>query len=100
MTAVAGVGPGDRETPQEIETLVVRMAQENRDWGYERIQGALSNLGHAVGRTTIADILRRHGIEPAPERQKRTTWQEFLKIHWDVLGAADFFKVGCGPRRA
>src|SRR5215831_6276767 len=60
--------PGRPRTPPEIETLVVRMAQENRDWGYERIQGALSNLGHTIGRATIADILRRHGIEPAPER--------------------------------
>jgi hypothetical protein len=49
------------------------MAQENRDWWYERIQGALSNLGHTIGRTTIAEILRRHGIEPAPERSRKTT---------------------------
>src|SRR5262245_60325761 len=67
--------PGRPRTPEEIETLVVRMAQENRDWGYERIQGALSNLGHTIGRTTIAEILRRHGIEPAPERSRKTTWK-------------------------
>ena len=52
----------------EIEDLVVRLAKENRRWGYWRIQGALSNLGHAVGRGTIAQMLARHGIEPAPER--------------------------------
>ena len=75
----------------EIRQLVVRMATENRDWGYTRIQGALANVGHDVGRGTIATILRQHGIEPAPERQKRTTWQEFMKAHWDVLAAADFF---------
>jgi transposase InsO family protein len=69
------------------------MATENRDWGYTRIQGALANVGHDVGRATIATILRQNGIEPAPERQKRTTWQEFLKAHWDVLAAADFFSV-------
>jgi hypothetical protein len=69
------------------------MAQENRDWGCERIQGALSNLGHAVGRTTIGDILRRHGIEPAPERSRRTTWKEFLNRHWELIVAADFFTV-------
>ncbi len=63
--------PGRPRTSQEIEALVVRMAQENRDWGYERIQGALSNLGHAVGRTTIADILRRHGIDPRPSGTAR-----------------------------
>ena len=77
----------------EIRKLVVRMAMENRDWGYTRIQGALANLGHDVGRGTIATILKQHGIEPAPERQNRTTWREFLKTHWDVLAAADFFTV-------
>src|SRR5215831_11476210 len=52
---------GRPRAPEEIEALAVRMARENRDWGYERIQGALSNLGRAVGGATIADILRRHG---------------------------------------
>jgi hypothetical protein len=60
---------------------------------YERIQGALSNLGHTVGRTTIADILRRHGMEPAPERGRKTTRKEFLSRHWDLIVAADFFTV-------
>src|SRR6516225_4566212 len=86
-------GPGRPPVTAEIRQLVVRMATENRDWGYTRIQGALVNLGHDVGRGTIATILKQHGIEPAPERQKRTTWQEFLKAHWDVLAAADFFTV-------
>ena len=85
-------GPG-RPPTTEIRQLVVRMAVENRDWGYTRIQGALANLGHDVGRGTIATILRQHGIEPAPERRKRTTWREFLNEHWDVLAAADFFTV-------
>ena len=67
------------------------MAEENRDWGYRRIQGALSNLGHECARSTIADILRRHGIEPAPERNRKTTWMEFLKRHWELIVAADFF---------
>jgi transposase InsO family protein len=67
--------------------------------GYERIQGALSNLGHAVGRTTIADILHRHGIEPAPERSRKTTWKEFLTQHWELIVAADFFTVEVWTRR-
>ena len=46
----------------EVRQLVVRMATENRDWGYTRIQGALANVGHDVGRGTIATILRQHGI--------------------------------------
>jgi transposase InsO family protein len=80
---------------QEIEELIVRMAKENR-WGYLRIQGALANLGHTVARTTVANVLARHGIEPAPER--KTTWRQFLRSHWDVLAAADFFTVEvCSP---
>jgi putative transposase len=86
-------GPGRPPVAAEIRQLVVRMATENRDWGYTRIQGALANVGHDVGRGTIATILGQNGIEPAPERQKRTTWQDFLKSHWDVLAAADFFTV-------
>jgi transposase InsO family protein len=69
------------------------MARENPRWGYTRIQGALYNVGHRVGRTTIADILKRNGIDPAPERGTRTTWSQFLGSHWDVLAAADFFTV-------
>jgi transposase InsO family protein len=69
------------------------MAQENRDWGYRRIQGALSNLGHKLARSTIADILERHGIDPAPERSRKTSWKEFLTQHWDLIVAADFCTV-------
>jgi hypothetical protein len=69
---------GRPRTAGEIEALVVRMAEENRDWGYRRIEGALSNLGHDLARSTIAQILERHGIEPAPERSRKTTWKEFL----------------------
>jgi transposase InsO family protein len=86
-------GPGRPASTAQIRQLVVRMATENRDRGYTRIQGALANLGHDVGRGTIASILRQHGIEPARERRKRTTWREFLRAHWDVLAAADFFTV-------
>jgi hypothetical protein len=66
---------------------------ESRLGVHTRIQEALANLDHDVGRGTIATILRQHGIEPAPERQKRTTWCEFLKAPWDVLAAADFFSL-------
>jgi putative transposase len=73
--------------------MIVQMAGENRDWGYRRIQGALSNLGHEVARSTIADILGRHGIEPAPERSRKTTWREFLEQHWELIVATDFFTI-------
>jgi transposase InsO family protein len=91
--------PGRPRTMREIADLAVRMACENSLWGYSRIQGALENLGHRVGRTTIASILKQHGIEPAPERGRRVTWSQFLKAHWSVLAAADFFTVEVwGPR--
>ena len=86
-------GPGRPRTPDEIEALVARMASENRAWGYRRIQGALANLGHDIGRGTIAEILARHGMEPAPERARKTTWKEFLAQHWDLIVAADFFTI-------
>src|SRR5499426_1522369 len=76
-----------------IEALVVRMASENPRWGYTRIQGALSNLGHKAARGTIANILKREGIEPAPTRGTRTPWSVFLKSHWRSLVAADFLTV-------
>jgi len=78
---------------RHISELIVRMAQENRGWGYTRIQGALANLDHKVGRGTIANVLKRNGIEPSPERSRRTSWSTFLKAHWKVLAASDFFTV-------
>ena len=69
------------------------MAEENRTWGYERIQGALKNPGHDVSPNTVANILKRHGIEPAPTRKTKTTWKEFLQRHADQLAATDFFSV-------
>ena len=61
---------------------MVRMALENPTWGYTRIRGAMRNVGHDIGRTTIRRILADHGIEPAPERSQRTPWKTFLKAHW------------------
>jgi transposase InsO family protein len=75
------------------------MAKENRDWGYRRIKGALSNLGHDLATSTIAEILKRHGIETAPERRRKTTWKEFLTQHWELIVAADFFTVEVWTRR-
>jgi len=92
-------GPGRPRTAVALETQVVRLAEENRDWGYRRIQGALSNLGHQIARSTIAEMLERHGIEPAPERSRKTTWKEFLSRHWELIVAADFFTVEVWTRR-
>jgi putative transposase len=86
-------GPGRPHVPQEITDLVLRMALENVSWGYDRIQGALANLGHIIAPNTVKNILKRHGIESAPEREKGTSWKTFLKAHWDVMVATDFFTV-------
>ena len=75
-------GPGRPRLAQEITDLVLRMARENTSWGYDRIQGALANLGHIVAPNTVKNILNRHGIEPAPVREKRNSWRTFLKAHW------------------
>jgi len=92
-------GPGRPKTAVDLEALVVKLAEENRDWGYRRIQGALSNLGRKIARSTIAEILERHGIEPAPVRSRKTTWKEFLSRHWELVVAADFFTVEVWTRR-
>ena len=86
-------GAGRPPVRQSVEQLVVRMAKENISWGYGRIQGALENLGHVISRSTIARILKEHGIEPAPQRRKGMSWSTFLKAHWDVLAATDFFTI-------
>ena len=81
--------PGRPGVLTEIRRLVVRMATENPNWGYTRIQGALKNVGHRVARSTIASILKAEGIPPSRERPM--TWRTFLHAHWPALMAADFF---------
>jgi HTH-like domain len=73
----------------EIQRLVVRMAEENPTWGYTRVQGALKNVGHRVGRSTIARVLKAHGLRPVP--QWPTSWQTFLCAHWGAITGSDFF---------
>ena len=75
----------------ELEELVLRMARENRSWGYDRIQGALKHLGYAISDQTVGNILKCHGLPPDPERQKTTTWKDFIRSHVEVLVATDFF---------
>jgi transposase len=83
--------PGRPPIDPELEAFVVRLAQENRSWGYDRIVGALANLGLTVSDQTVGNILKRHGIPPAPERKTTTTWKEFIRTHMEVLVATDFF---------
>jgi hypothetical protein len=73
----------------EIRRLVVHMAEESPTLGYNRILGALKNVGHRVGRSTIARILKARGIPPGPDRP--TSWQVFLRAHWGAIRGADLF---------
>jgi putative transposase len=82
-------GPSRRGVMVEIRRLVVRMAEENPTWGYTRIQGALENIGHRVGRSTIRRVLKAAGMPPVPQRP--TSWQTFLSAHWGAIAGADFF---------
>src|SRR5262245_57928485 len=82
-------GPSRRCVLADIRRLVVRMAEDNPTWGYTRIQWALKNLGHRVGRSTIARILKAHGLPPVPQRL--TSWHTFLGAHWGAIAGADFF---------
>ena len=82
---------GRPRVDKAIEDLVVRMARENRTWGYDRIQGSLKHLGYTISDQTVGNILKRHRIPPAPKRKKTTTWREFVRFHLEVLRATDFF---------
>jgi transposase InsO family protein len=69
------------------------MAKANRSWGYDRLAGALAHLGYDISDQTVGNILKRRGLPTAPERQKTTTWKEFIRRHMDVLWATDFFST-------
>jgi len=74
---------------KEIRELIVRMAEENPSWGYARIQGALKHLDHRVPRSTIAKVLKEHGIKPSPDRP--LSWATFVRSHAHLIAAPDFF---------
>ena len=85
--------PGRPRIRQVIVDLTVKFAKENPTWGYDRISGALSNVGYNICDSTIGNILKAHGIEPAPDRKRTGFWETFLKAHWDVMAAIDFTTV-------
>ena len=78
---------GRPATQEEIRELVIKFASENRHWGYTSIQGVLLHLRHEVGRTTIATILEKAGLEPSPGRTNGLPWNEFLRQHWEVIAS-------------
>ncbi len=86
-------GPGRPRTAKEKRDVVIEMAKENPSWGYTKIRDALRAVGIKIGRTTIADILKEAGLEPAPERDKKRTWKQFMRSHVESLYACDFFSV-------
>src|SRR6266568_4147141 len=83
--------PGRPKVDPDLEALIVCMAQDNRSWGYDRIVGALANLGYTVSDQTVGNMLKRHGLPTAPERKTTTTWKAFIRTHMEVLVATDFF---------
>jgi putative transposase len=85
--------PGRPRIDPNLEALIVHMAKENSGWGYDRIVGALANLGYEVSDETVGNVLMRHGIAPAPKRSQTTTWKEFIQSHMAVLAGIDFFTV-------
>ncbi len=87
--------PGRPRIADGIEQLVVCMAKENSDWGYDRIVGAMANLGYTLSDQTVGNILQRHGILPAPERKRTTTWTDFIRAHMAVLAGTDFSRWRC-----
>ncbi len=84
---------GRPRATKELEDLVVQMAKENRSWGYDRIAGALAHLGYEISDQTVGNILKRRGLPIAPDRQKITTWKDFIRCHMDMLWATDFFST-------
>src|SRR5215475_10817721 len=82
---------GRPRVAEELERLVVRMANENPSWGYDRIVGALANLDYRLSDQTVGNILRRHGLSPAPKRKQTVSWKDFIRSHRDVLVGMDFF---------
>ncbi|MDF3294436.1 integrase core domain-containing protein [Streptomyces silvisoli] len=84
--------PGRPRTVRSVRALVLRLADENPNWGYRRIHGELDTLGIKVAAATVWNILKEHGIDPAPERN-HTTWAAFLRSQAQAILAADFFET-------
>jgi putative transposase len=84
---------GDHGKRKDATTQLLTMAKENPSWGYTRLRGALKNVGLEVSRSTIARVLKDHGIEPAPRPGRTMSWSTFLAAHWEAIAAADFFIV-------
>src|SRR6267378_8702347 len=89
--------PGRPTIDPELEALVVRMAQANRSWGYDRIVGALANLGYTISDQTVGNILKRHGIPPAPERKTPPRGRSLSARIWMCWSPRTSSRPRCGP---
>jgi transposase len=78
---------------RNIKTLVLRLARENPGWGYRRIHGELAGLGVKIAASTVWEILKKAGIDPAPGRSG-PTWPRFLRSRAEAILACDFFTAG------
>ena len=78
---------------QEIVDLVIRFKQENPRWGYKKIRDQVVYLGYNICKSSVKNILIENGYDPEPDLTVRSTWHEFIRSHWDVLAACDFFTV-------
>ena len=84
-------GLGRPQISEELRSAIIHVAMKNRDWGYIRIQGQLKYLGFKVSTATIGKVLKKAGLEPQPDRRRKTSWKEFIHAHWESLTAVDFF---------
>jgi putative transposase len=84
--------PGRPRTRRSVQALVLRLARENSGWGYRRVHGELAVLGIKVAPSTVWEILKAHGVEPSPQRD-RQTWATFLRGQAHAILAADFFET-------
>ena len=76
-----------------IRDLVLKMAEENPDWGYSRIHGELKELGHKISKSTVRKVMLDHGLLHDPDHPKKTTWKTFLQSHFECISCCDFFTV-------
>ena len=83
---------GRPSVPQQVQTLIVRLATENPRWGYQPIRGELLRLGCQVSASSIARVLRANGLQPAP-RPASTAWRSFLRRQAAGILACDFLTV-------
>jgi len=86
-------GMGRPQISDELRNAIIEVARDNRDWGYIRIQGQLKYLGYRVTTATIGRVLKKAGLEPQPDRRRKTSWKEFIQAHWQSLTAIDFFST-------